>query len=69
MAEIRKPRALATQSARKAGKFGRANLAATVQAKQEGKKVAYAYINNAQDEIVRAMDIVPAWGENFAGVC
>ncbi|MDM7995476.1 MAG: 2-hydroxyacyl-CoA dehydratase family protein [Acidobacteriota bacterium] len=69
MAEIRKPRALATQAAGKAGKFGRANLAATLKAKEEGKKVAYTYINNAQDEIVRAMDIVPAWGENFAGVC
>ena len=47
MAEIRKPRALATQAAGKAGKFGRANLAATLKAKEEGKKVAYTYINNA----------------------
>jgi hypothetical protein len=66
---MRKPRALATQAAKLAGKFGRANLAATVTAKEEGKKVAYTYINNAQDEIFRAMDIVPGWGENFAGVC
>ena len=69
MAENKKPRALATQAAGKAGKFGKANLAATLRAKEEGKKVAYTYIANSQDEIIRAMDIVPAWGENFAGIC
>jgi benzoyl-CoA reductase/2-hydroxyglutaryl-CoA dehydratase subunit BcrC/BadD/HgdB len=69
MAENKKPRALATQAAAKAGRFGKANLAATLRAKEEGKKVAYLYINNGQDEIFRAMDIVPAWGENFAGIC
>jgi benzoyl-CoA reductase/2-hydroxyglutaryl-CoA dehydratase subunit BcrC/BadD/HgdB len=69
MAENKKPRALATQTAGKAGKFGKANLAATLTAKEQGKKVAYAYINNGQDEIIRAMDIIPAWGENFAGIC
>ena len=47
----------------------RANMAATLRAKEEGKKVAYAYIQDGQDEIIRAMDIVPAWGESFAGVC
>ncbi len=69
MAEEKKPRALATQAAAKIAKFVRGNLAATVKAKEEGKKVAYAYINNGQDEIIRAMDILPAWGESFAGVC
>jgi benzoyl-CoA reductase/2-hydroxyglutaryl-CoA dehydratase subunit BcrC/BadD/HgdB len=69
MAEARKPRPLATQAAGKIAKFVRGNMAATLTAKEEGKKVAYAYINNGQDEIIRAMDIVPAYGENFAGVC
>ena len=69
MAEEKKPRALATQAAAKIAKFVRGNLAATLKAKEEGKKVAYAYINNGQDEIMRAMDILPAWGESFAGVC
>jgi benzoyl-CoA reductase/2-hydroxyglutaryl-CoA dehydratase subunit BcrC/BadD/HgdB len=44
-------------------------MSATIKAKEEGKKVAYAYICDAHDEIMRAMDIIPAWGENFAGVC
>lgn len=69
MAEERKARALATQAAARISKFVRGNMAATLKAKEEGKKVAYAYINNGQDEIIRAMDIVPAWGENFAGIC
>jgi len=69
MAEERKPRTLATKAAASIPKFVRGNLAATLKAKEEGKKVADAYINDGQDEIIRAMDIVPAWGESFAGVC
>jgi len=69
MADNKKPRALATQAAGRIAKFVRGNMSATLTAKADGKKVAYAYINNGQDEIIRAMDIVPAWGENFAGVC
>ena len=69
MADEKKPRALATQAAGRIAKFVRGNMAASLKAKEEGKKVAYAYINNGQDEIIRAMDIVPAWGENFAGIC
>jgi benzoyl-CoA reductase/2-hydroxyglutaryl-CoA dehydratase subunit BcrC/BadD/HgdB len=69
MADEKKPRALATQAAAKIAKFVRGNMSATLKAKEEGKKVAYAYINDGQDEIMRAMDIVPAWGESFAGVC
>jgi benzoyl-CoA reductase/2-hydroxyglutaryl-CoA dehydratase subunit BcrC/BadD/HgdB len=44
------------------------NLAATVRAKEEGKKVALAYMMNGHDEIMRAMDIVPAYGEIFGGM-
>lgn len=69
MAEQRKPRALATKTAGKVPKMVRANLAATLSAKEEGKKVAYAYIQDAHDEILLAMDIVPAWGESFSGIC
>ncbi|HOP85916.1 MAG TPA: 2-hydroxyacyl-CoA dehydratase family protein [Syntrophorhabdaceae bacterium] len=69
MAEEKKGRALATKAAASIPKFVRGNLAATIKAKEEGKKVAYAYIADGQDEIMRAMDIVPAWGESFAGVC
>jgi benzoyl-CoA reductase/2-hydroxyglutaryl-CoA dehydratase subunit BcrC/BadD/HgdB len=69
MAEDKKSRSLATDAAAKIAKFVKGNMSATLQAKQEGRKVAYAYINDGQDEIMRAMDIVPAWGESFAGIC
>lgn len=69
MADEKKARTLATKAAASIPKFVRSNMSSTLTAKQEGKKVAYAYICDAHDEIMRAMDIVPAWGENFAGVC
>jgi benzoyl-CoA reductase/2-hydroxyglutaryl-CoA dehydratase subunit BcrC/BadD/HgdB len=69
MADEKKARTLATKAAASIPKFVRGNLTATLNAKEEGKKVAYAYIMDSQDEIIRAMDIVPAWGESFAGVC
>jgi benzoyl-CoA reductase/2-hydroxyglutaryl-CoA dehydratase subunit BcrC/BadD/HgdB len=69
MADDKKPRALATKAAGNIPKFVRANMSATLKAKEEGKKLAYAYICDGQDEVLRAMDIVLAWGENFAGVC
>jgi len=69
MAEDKKPRALATKAAASIAKFVKGNLTSTLKAKEEGKTVAYAYINDGQDDVMRAMDIVPAWGESFAGVC
>ena len=69
MAEDKKPRPLATEAATKIPRMVKANMLASLKAKEEGKKVAYAYIADGHDEIMRAMDIVPAWGENFAGVC
>jgi benzoyl-CoA reductase/2-hydroxyglutaryl-CoA dehydratase subunit BcrC/BadD/HgdB len=69
MAEEKKPRTLATDAAARIPRMQRANLAATVKAKEEGKKVAYAFIVCMMDEIMRAMDIVPAWGEAFSGIC
>jgi benzoyl-CoA reductase/2-hydroxyglutaryl-CoA dehydratase subunit BcrC/BadD/HgdB len=69
MADEKKARTLATKAAASIPKFVRNNMSSTLTAKEEGKKVAYAYICDAHDEIMRAMDIVPAWGENFAGVC
>src|SRR5665647_692027 len=69
MADDKKARTLATKAAASIPKFVRGNMSSTLTAKAEGKKVAYAYICDAHDEIMRAMDIVPAWGENFAGVC
>ncbi len=69
MADDKKARTLATKAAASIPKFVRGNMSSTLTAKEEGKKVAYAYICDGHDEIMRAMDIVPAWGESFAGVC
>jgi benzoyl-CoA reductase/2-hydroxyglutaryl-CoA dehydratase subunit BcrC/BadD/HgdB len=69
MADEKKARTLATKAAASIPKFVRGNMSSTLTAKAEGKKVAYAYICDGHDEIMKAMDIVPAWGESFAGVC
>ena len=44
MAEDKKPRTLATQAAAKDTEICTGQLSATLKAKEEGKKVAYAYI-------------------------
>jgi len=67
--EERKKRRTATEAASRIGSMVKAAIGGTVRAKQEGKKVAYAFIVCAYDEIIRAMDIVPVWTENYAGIC
>ena len=47
MAEQKATRAVATRAAAKIPQLARENLAATVRAKKEGKKVAYAFIFDA----------------------
>ncbi len=69
MAEERKSRRTATEAAAKIPKMVKANLMENLKAKEQGKHVAYCFIVNAYEEIIRAMDIVPAWVENFSGVC
>ncbi len=69
MAEERKTRKLATEAASKIPKMVRAMISENLKAKEEGKPVAYCFIVNAYDEIIRAMDIFPAWVENYSGVC
>lgn len=41
---------------------------APLKAKEEGRPVAYCFICSLYDEIIRAMDIVPTWVENYAGI-
>jgi benzoyl-CoA reductase/2-hydroxyglutaryl-CoA dehydratase subunit BcrC/BadD/HgdB len=69
MVDQRKPRIHATEAAAKVPKMVKEMIAATHRAKLEGKKTAYTFIYCCYDEILRAMDIVPAWTENFAGIC
>lgn len=62
-------RRTATKAAALIGPMVKEFIAATHRAKEEGKKLAYTFICCCYDEIVRAMDIVPVWTENFAGIC
>ncbi len=65
----RKPRTHATEAAAKVPRMSRELTIKAQQAKEEGKPVAYTFIVCAYDEIIHAMDIVPVWTENYAGIC
>jgi len=67
--EERKKRRTATEAAAKIGPMVKASIGGTVKAREEGKPLAYSFIVCGYDEIIRAMDIVPVWTENYAGVC
>jgi benzoyl-CoA reductase subunit B len=71
MTEEKKPekRRTATEAASKVGAMSKAMVASVAQAKAEGKPIAYSFIACCYDEIIRAMDIVPHWVENYAGIC
>lgn len=75
MTEERKPeqkrerRRHATEAAGKIGPMVKASIGGTVKAREEGKPIAYSFICCCYDEIIRAMDIVPVWTENYAGIC
>jgi benzoyl-CoA reductase/2-hydroxyglutaryl-CoA dehydratase subunit BcrC/BadD/HgdB len=66
--EIKK-RKTATEAASKISGMVKSAIGGTVKAKQDGKKLAYGFIACSYDEIIRAMDIVPVWTENYAGIC
>ncbi|MGD9116501.1 MAG: 2-hydroxyacyl-CoA dehydratase family protein [Dehalococcoidia bacterium] len=67
--EERKKRRTATEAASKIGPMVKAAIGGTVKAKEEGKPLAYTFIVCCYDEIIRAMDVVPIWTENYAGIC
>jgi benzoyl-CoA reductase/2-hydroxyglutaryl-CoA dehydratase subunit BcrC/BadD/HgdB len=67
--EERKKRRTATEAAAKVASLSKAMMSEGLRAKEEGKKTAFTFIFCGYDEIVRAMDIVPLWTENFAGIC
>jgi len=67
--EQRKKRRTATEAASKIGPIAKARTLGVLQSKEEGKPIAYAFIICAYEEIIRAMDIVPHWVENYAGIC
>jgi benzoyl-CoA reductase/2-hydroxyglutaryl-CoA dehydratase subunit BcrC/BadD/HgdB len=67
--EEKKKRRTATEAAAKIGPMAKAMIAGVLQARDEGKPIAYTFICCCYDEIIRAMDIVPHWVENYAGIC
>jgi benzoyl-CoA reductase/2-hydroxyglutaryl-CoA dehydratase subunit BcrC/BadD/HgdB len=67
--EEKKKRRTATEAASKIGPMVKASIGGTVQAREEGKPLAYTFICCCYDEIIRAMDVVPVWTENYAGIC
>ncbi|MFC1928224.1 hypothetical protein ACFLXK_01295 [Chloroflexota bacterium] len=67
--EERKKRRTATEAASRVGPMVKSMINDVLQAKAEGKPIASTFIVCAYDEIIHAMDIVPHWVENYAGIC
>ena len=67
--EERKKRRTATEAASRIGSMVKVMINEVLQAKEEGKPIAYSFICCSYDEIIRAMDVVPHWVENYAGIC
>jgi benzoyl-CoA reductase/2-hydroxyglutaryl-CoA dehydratase subunit BcrC/BadD/HgdB len=69
-AKKHKKRRTATKAAASIGPMVKEFIAGTIRAREEGtQKVAYTFIVCHHEEILRALDVLPVWTENFAGVC
>ncbi len=65
-----KKRRTATRAAASIGPMVKELMARTHRTKAEGgQKLAFTFIVCSHEEILRAMDVVPVWTENFAGIC
>ncbi len=65
-----KKRMTATRAAASIGPMVKEFFAGTLRAREEGtKKLAYTFIVCTHEEILYAMDVLPVWTENFAGIC
>jgi benzoyl-CoA reductase/2-hydroxyglutaryl-CoA dehydratase subunit BcrC/BadD/HgdB len=67
--EGRRGRRYATVASTKVGPMMKEAIGGVVEAEKQGKSIAYSFIQSNHDEILRAMDIVPMWTENYAGIC
>ena len=59
----------ATESAKKVRAMVKGMSLRAAEARSQGKLLAYCMAESQYDEIIRAIDIVPVWTENYAGVC
>lgn len=65
-----KKRRTATKAAASIGPMVKDLIGNTLKAKETGdQKLAFTFIVCTHEEILRAMDVVPVWTENFAGIC
>ena len=65
-----KKRRTATKAAASIGPMVKGLIGRTLQAREEGnQKLAFTFIVCCHEEILRALDVVPVWTENFAGIC
>ena len=65
-----KKRRTATKAAASIGPMVKETIAGTIRAKEEGKqKIAYTFIVCHHEEILSALDVLPLWTENYAGIC
>ena len=63
-------RRTATRAAASIGPMVKGFFADAIKAREEGtKKLAYTFIVCSYEEILYAMDVLPLWTENFAGIC
>ncbi|MFZ7110842.1 MAG: 2-hydroxyacyl-CoA dehydratase subunit D [Desulfatiglandales bacterium] len=63
-------RRTATKAAASIGPMVKEFIAGTLRAREEGtQKIAYTFIVCHHEEILRALDVLPLWTENFAGIC
>lgn len=67
--EKRPRRMYGTEAAMKIPSITKGMITGSLQAKEEGKPIAYCFIGALYDEIIRVMDIEPVWVENYAGIC
>jgi benzoyl-CoA reductase/2-hydroxyglutaryl-CoA dehydratase subunit BcrC/BadD/HgdB len=67
--EGKRGRKYGTVASMKIATMVKETIGGTVEAQKEGKPVAYCFIECNYDEVIRAMDIVPVWTENYAGIC
>ena len=65
-----KKRPTATHAAASIGPMVKGLISNTLKARETGdQKLAFTFIVCFHEEILRAMDVVPVWTENFAGIC
>ncbi|MFC2058946.1 2-hydroxyacyl-CoA dehydratase subunit D [Chloroflexota bacterium] len=59
----------ATETVKRVRGMVKAMYQDAAEAKDKGLLTAYCMVGSQYDEIIRAMDIVPVWTENYAGLC